>query len=73
MCQMVISPHSGSHEHDCPGNGSLNGNMDSGGECGVLAETMFYVPALVVKLLWPRVLMSAGVVTAAMHLWGFMN
>jgi hypothetical protein len=47
--------------------------MDSGGECGVLAETMFYVPAVVVKLLWPRVLMSAGVVTTAMHLWGFMN
>jgi hypothetical protein len=42
--------------------------MDSGGECGVLAETMFYVPAVVVKLLWPRVLMSAGVVTTAMPL-----
>ncbi|EYU30431.1 hypothetical protein MIMGU_mgv1a026048mg [Erythranthe guttata] len=30
---------------DWPGTGSFYGNMDSGGECGVLAETMFFVPA----------------------------
>lgn len=35
---------SGNHERDWPGSGSFYGNMDSGGECGVLAETMFYVP-----------------------------
>ncbi|TQD87185.1 hypothetical protein C1H46_027220 [Malus baccata] len=36
---------SGNHERDWPGSGSFYGNMDSGGECGVLAQTMFYVPA----------------------------
>ncbi|CAA3027902.1 probable inactive purple acid phosphatase 1 isoform X1 [Olea europaea var. sylvestris] len=36
---------SGNHERDWPGTGSFYGNMDSGGECGVLAETMFFVPA----------------------------
>ncbi|CAL0318194.1 unnamed protein product [Lupinus luteus] len=36
---------SGNHERDWPGTGSFYQNMDSGGECGVLAETMFYVPA----------------------------
>ncbi|PIN02295.1 Purple acid phosphatase [Handroanthus impetiginosus] len=36
---------SGNHESDWPGTGSFYENMDSGGECGVLAETMFYVPA----------------------------
>ncbi|KAL0013133.1 hypothetical protein SO802_000202 [Lithocarpus litseifolius] len=36
---------SGNHERDWPGTGSFYGNTDSGGECGVLAETMFYVPA----------------------------
>ncbi|KAK9191594.1 hypothetical protein WN943_020207 [Citrus x changshan-huyou] len=36
---------SGNHERDWPGTGSFYGNKDSGGECGVLAETMFYVPA----------------------------
>ncbi|KAG5237192.1 hypothetical protein OIU76_011979 [Salix suchowensis] len=36
---------SGNHERDWPGTGSFYGNSDSGGECGVLAETMFYVPA----------------------------
>ncbi|XP_031371503.1 probable inactive purple acid phosphatase 27 [Punica granatum] len=36
---------SGNHERDWPGTGSFYENMDSGGECGVLAETMFYVPA----------------------------
>ncbi|KAI4386411.1 hypothetical protein MLD38_004343 [Melastoma candidum] len=35
---------SGNHERDWPGTGSFYLNMDSGGECGVLAETMFYVP-----------------------------
>ncbi|KAK0574788.1 hypothetical protein LWI29_029083 [Acer saccharum] len=36
---------SGNHERDWPGSGSFYGNMDSGGECGVLAETMFHMPA----------------------------
>lgn len=36
---------SGNHERDWPGTGSFYENTDSGGECGVLAETMFYVPA----------------------------
>ncbi|KAJ6312225.1 hypothetical protein OIU77_013879 [Salix suchowensis] len=35
---------SGNHERDWPGTGSFYGNMDSGGECGVLAQTMFYTP-----------------------------
>ncbi|KAK9993991.1 hypothetical protein SO802_023694 [Lithocarpus litseifolius] len=35
---------SGNYERDWPGTGSFYGNMDSGGEYGVLAETMFYVP-----------------------------
>ncbi|KAI4386410.1 hypothetical protein MLD38_004342 [Melastoma candidum] len=37
---------SGNHERDWPGTGSFYGNTDSGGECGVMAETMFYVPAV---------------------------
>ncbi|KAG2678538.1 hypothetical protein I3760_11G007300 [Carya illinoinensis] len=36
---------SGNHERDVPGTGSFYDSNDSGGECGVLAETMFYVPA----------------------------
>lgn len=36
---------SGNHERDWPGSGSFYEGTDSGGECGVLAETMFYVPA----------------------------
>ncbi|PQP92659.1 putative inactive purple acid phosphatase 1 [Prunus yedoensis var. nudiflora] len=36
---------SGNHERDWPGTGSFYGTTDSGGECGVLAQTMFYVPA----------------------------
>ncbi|XP_075486985.1 putative inactive purple acid phosphatase 27 [Primulina tabacum] len=36
---------SGNHERDWPGTGSFYDTRDSGGECGVLAETMFYVPA----------------------------
>ncbi|KAK1437699.1 hypothetical protein QVD17_03495 [Tagetes erecta] len=36
---------SGNHERDWPNSGSFYQNNDSGGECGVLAETMFFVPA----------------------------
>jgi acid phosphatase type 7 len=36
---------SGNHERDWPDSGSFYGNLDSGGECGVLAKTMFYSPA----------------------------
>jgi hypothetical protein len=36
---------SGNHERDWPNSGSFYDGTDSGGECGVVAETMFYVPA----------------------------
>ncbi|CAL4905703.1 unnamed protein product [Urochloa decumbens] len=36
---------SGNHERDWPDTGSFYGHNDSGGECGVPAQTMFYVPA----------------------------
>ncbi|XP_021759420.1 nucleotide pyrophosphatase/phosphodiesterase-like [Chenopodium quinoa] len=36
---------SGNHERDSPDSGSFYANDDSGGECGVPAETTFYVPA----------------------------
>lgn len=36
---------SGNHERDWPDSGSFYDTMDSGGECGVPAETIFYVPA----------------------------
>ncbi|KAK1398257.1 hypothetical protein POM88_008120 [Heracleum sosnowskyi] len=35
---------SGNHERDWPGSGTFYDTVDSGGECGVLAETMFYIP-----------------------------
>ncbi|KAI3516604.1 hypothetical protein L1887_15526 [Cichorium endivia] len=35
---------SGNHERDWPNSGSFYENNDSGGECGVVAQTMFYVP-----------------------------
>lgn len=37
--------NSGNHERDWHGTGSFYDTDDSGGECGVLAETMFFVPA----------------------------
>ncbi|CAJ1975044.1 unnamed protein product [Sphenostylis stenocarpa] len=36
---------SGNHERDWPNTGSFYDTPDSGGECGVLAETMYYFPA----------------------------
>ncbi|KAL7606313.1 hypothetical protein Lser_V15G17398 [Lactuca serriola] len=36
---------SGNHERDFPNSGSFYDTPDSGGECGVPAETMYYVPA----------------------------
>ncbi|XP_050220986.1 probable inactive purple acid phosphatase 27 [Mercurialis annua] len=36
---------SGNHERDWPNSGSFYDGLDSGGECGVVAETMYYVPA----------------------------
>ena len=36
---------SGNHERNWSDTGSFYGFMDSAGECGVLAETMFYIPA----------------------------
>ncbi|KAE9614430.1 putative phosphodiesterase I [Lupinus albus] len=36
---------SGNHERDWPGSGSFYGSLDSGGECGVPSQTMFFVPA----------------------------
>ena len=44
MCHLVNNAYSGNHERTWPGTRSFYGNMDFGGECGVLAETMFYVP-----------------------------
>lgn len=37
--------HSGNHERDFPNSGSFYDTRDSGGECGVPAQTMYYVPA----------------------------
>ncbi|XP_058081860.1 uncharacterized protein LOC131229839 [Magnolia sinica] len=45
ILKVDVSSFRGNHERDWPGTGSFYGNMDSGGECGVLAETIFYVPA----------------------------
>ncbi|KAF3436885.1 hypothetical protein FNV43_RR19638 [Rhamnella rubrinervis] len=36
---------SGNHERDWPNSGSFYDALSSGGECGVVAETMYYVPA----------------------------
>lgn len=36
---------SGNHERDWPNTGSFYNTTDSGGECGILAQNMFYVPA----------------------------
>ncbi|KAI4336316.1 hypothetical protein L6164_014855 [Bauhinia variegata] len=36
---------SGNHERDWPNSGSFYDTGDSGGECGVPAETIYYVPA----------------------------
>ncbi|KAG2323746.1 hypothetical protein Bca52824_006474 [Brassica carinata] len=43
---------SGNHERDWPYSGSFYQGVDSGGECGVPAETMFYVPAQNRDKLW---------------------
>ncbi|XP_035836971.1 probable inactive purple acid phosphatase 1 isoform X2 [Helianthus annuus] len=43
---------SGNHERDWPNSGSFYENYDSGGECGVVAETMFYVPSQNKTKLW---------------------
>ena len=43
--EFLICFFSGNHERDWPNTGSFYDKTDSGGECGVLAETMFYVPA----------------------------
>jgi acid phosphatase type 7 len=42
---LLIGVYSGNHERDWPGSGSFYGTLDSGGECGVPAQNMFYVPA----------------------------
>ncbi|KAI5081659.1 hypothetical protein GOP47_0001402, partial [Adiantum capillus-veneris] len=36
---------SGNHERDWPNSGSFYKTKDSGGECGAVTETMFYVPS----------------------------
>ncbi|MFS8000529.1 putative phosphodiesterase I [Helianthus anomalus] len=43
---------SGTHERDFPNSGSFYDTSDSGGECGVPAETMYYVPADSRAKLW---------------------
>lgn len=49
---ILIFPYSGNHERDWPGTGSFYQNTDSGGECGVLAQNMFYVPAANREKFW---------------------
>jgi acid phosphatase type 7 len=39
-----LTGRSGNHERDWPNSVSFYAGLDSGGECGVLAETMHYVP-----------------------------
>ncbi|KAB1217369.1 putative inactive purple acid phosphatase 27 [Morella rubra] len=46
-----IGDITGNHERDWPTE-SFYENKDSGGECGVLAETVFYVPAENTAKLW---------------------
>jgi hypothetical protein len=41
----IYSYCSGNHERDWPNTGSFYDTPDSGGECGVPAETMYYFPA----------------------------
>ena len=41
----VYSFCSGNHERDWPNTGSFYDTPDSGGECGVPAETLYYYPA----------------------------
>lgn len=43
---------SGNHERDWPDSGSFYETEDSGGECGVVAQTMFYVPSPKRTKLW---------------------
>ncbi|KAK9668903.1 hypothetical protein RND81_13G094900 [Saponaria officinalis] len=43
---------SGNHERDWPNSGSFYDGVDSGGECGVPAQTMFYVPAVNREKFW---------------------
>lgn len=43
---------SGNHERDWPNSGSFYDGTDSGGECGVLAETMFSYPAKIGDKFW---------------------
>ncbi|KAD2804164.1 hypothetical protein E3N88_37541 [Mikania micrantha] len=43
---------SGNHERDWPNSGSFYVNNDSGGECGVVAQTMFHVPTVNSDKFW---------------------
>lgn len=43
---------SGNHERDWPDSGSFYDKTDSGGECGVLAQNMFFVPATNREKFW---------------------
>lgn len=43
--KLFLFGYSGNHERDWPDTGSFYAGTDSGGECGVPAETMFYFPA----------------------------
>ena len=45
LIQVQVFLCSGNHERDWPDSGSFYDGTDSGGECGVPAETTFYVPA----------------------------
>lgn len=45
ILKLLDARFSGNHERDRANSGSFYAGKDSGGECGVPAETMFYVPA----------------------------
>ncbi|XP_071715393.1 probable inactive purple acid phosphatase 1 isoform X3 [Rutidosis leptorrhynchoides] len=48
----ICYANGGNHERDWPNSGSFYENNDSGGECGVVAETMFYVPTVTRNKVW---------------------
>ena len=62
---------SGNHERDFPNSGSLYNGTDSGGECGVPAETMYYVPTEKRDNYWYYITLLSSSMAAlqGMHPW----
>lgn len=59
---------SGNHERDWPGTGSFYGTLDSGGECGVPSQTLFYVPAENREKFWYKIsIISAFYIDYDLH------